>query len=75
MARVQRREPATARGGGPADLACCEALLGEYDFLGFVDASVVAIAERLKLRTLLTTDRRDFHRVKPRHIRAFELLP
>jgi len=58
-----------------ADLARCEALLGEYDFLGFVDASVVAVAERLKLRALLTTDRRDFHRVKPRHIRAFELLP
>jgi len=35
----------------------------------------VAIAERLKLQTLVTTDRRDFARVRPRHVRAFELLP
>jgi predicted nucleic acid-binding protein len=38
------------------------------DFLGFVDASIVAMAERLKLRALVTTDRRDFARVRPTHI-------
>ena len=59
----------------PRDLARCAELLHMYDFLGFVDASVVAIAERLKLRALVTTDRRDFVRVRPTHVAAFELLP
>ncbi len=58
-----------------ADLARCAELLRTYDFLGFVDASVVAVAERLKLRALVTTDRRDFQRVRPTHIVAFQLLP
>jgi hypothetical protein len=59
----------------PRDLARCSDLLHIYDFLGFVDASVVAIAERLKLRAVVTTDRRDFARVRPAHITAFQLLP
>ncbi len=58
-----------------ADVRRCAELLGTYDFLGYVDASVVAIAERLKIKSLVTTDRRDFGRVRPRHARAFELLP
>jgi predicted nucleic acid-binding protein len=58
-----------------ADLARCAELLVEFDFLGFVDASVVALAERLRLRSIVTTDRRDFRRVRPRHIAAFDLLP
>jgi len=57
------------------DFNRCAQLLGEYDFLGLVDASLVAVAERLKLRALVTTDRRDFRRVRPRHVPAFELLP
>lgn len=43
--------------------------------IGFVDATVVAMAERLKISRILTTDRRDFSLVHPRHCRAFELLP
>jgi len=43
--------------------------------IGLVDATVVAIAERLKITRLLTTDRRDFSLVRPRHCKAFELLP
>jgi hypothetical protein len=58
-----------------ADLARCAQLLGECDFLGMADASLVAVAERLKLKALVTTDRRDFRRVRPKHIPAFELLP
>jgi predicted nucleic acid-binding protein len=57
------------------DLVRCTDLLREFDFLGFVDASVVAVAERLRLRSIVTTDRRDFQRVRPRHTAAFELLP
>lgn len=58
-----------------ADLSRCVELQARYNFLGLVDASMVAIAERLKLKALVTTDRRDFRRVRPKHIAAFELLP
>ena len=43
--------------------------------LGFVDASVVAIAERVEAREILTTDRRHFGTVRPRHARGFVLVP
>lgn len=43
--------------------------------LGLVDATVMAVAERLKISRVLTTDRRDFSIVRPRHCKAFELLP
>lgn len=43
--------------------------------IDFVDACVMAIAERLKLQTVLTLDRRDFTIFRPKHCKAFELLP
>ncbi len=43
--------------------------------IGFVDASVVAIAERLKISGVLTTDRRHFETIKPQHCKEFRLLP
>lgn len=43
--------------------------------LGIVDASVVALAERLQVTTVLTLDRRDFSVIKPRHCAALTLLP
>jgi predicted nucleic acid-binding protein len=43
--------------------------------LGFVDSSVAAVAERLRVRQILTTDRRHFSLFRPRHCPAFELLP
>jgi uncharacterized protein len=43
--------------------------------LGAVDASVIAIAERLAVTEIATLDRRDFQVVVPRHIKAFTLLP
>ena len=43
--------------------------------LGFVDATVAAIAERLDARDVLTTDRRHFGVIRPRHARGFHLLP
>lgn len=58
-----------------SDLVRCAELLECYEFLGFVDASIVAVAERMKLRSLVTTDRRDFNRVRPRHVQVFNLLP
>lgn len=43
--------------------------------IGFVDASMVAIAERLKIHRILTTDRKHFSIIRPRHCRVFDLLP
>jgi predicted nucleic acid-binding protein len=41
----------------------------------FVDATVVAVAERLKITRILTLDQRDFHIVRPSHSEHFEILP
>jgi predicted nucleic acid-binding protein len=59
------------------DLRRALELLRRYEDaeIGFVDATVVAIAERLKIRRILTTDRRDFSLIRPRHCKQFELLP
>ncbi len=43
--------------------------------LGYVDATVIAIAERLGARGILTTDRRHFGAVRDKKGRAFALLP
>ena len=43
--------------------------------LGFVDARVVAIAERIGAVRVHTLDRRHFDLVRPRHVEAFTLLP
>ena len=43
--------------------------------IGFVDASLVAIAERLKIDRILTTDRKHFSIIRPRHFQTFNLLP
>jgi predicted nucleic acid-binding protein len=43
--------------------------------LGTTDASIVAIAERLRITEVATLDRRHFTTVRPRHTRAFTLLP
>lgn len=43
--------------------------------LGIVDASVIALAERLHVTEVLTLDRRDFSVVRPRHCAALTLLP
>ncbi len=51
------------------------AVMAKYPDIGFVDASVVVIAERLRLPTIATTDRRHFIKIRPVHVKAFELLP
>jgi uncharacterized protein len=43
--------------------------------VGFVDAAISATAERLDVVALLTTDRRHFSLIRPRHSGAFRLLP
>jgi uncharacterized protein len=41
----------------------------------FVDASVMAIAERCNIKIVLTLDQRDFRLFRPQHCDAFTLLP
>ena len=43
--------------------------------IGFVDASIVAVAERLGVRQVLPLDRRHFGQIGPRHCDALDLLP
>lgn len=43
--------------------------------IGFVDASVLAIVERLNEPKLATLDRRHFSLLRPRHRDAIELVP
>ncbi len=43
--------------------------------LGTVDASVVAVAERRKISSLATLDRRHFSVVRPSHAPAFDIVP
>jgi predicted nucleic acid-binding protein len=51
-----------------------EATYSQLD-LGLVDASVIALCERLREPKVATLDRRDFGAVRPRHVDALELLP
>jgi predicted nucleic acid-binding protein len=61
----------------PADLMRCRELLNQYHDLeiGLADATVVAAAERLELRRLLTQDQRHFRAIQPRGLGHFILLP
>jgi predicted nucleic acid-binding protein len=43
--------------------------------LGGTDASLIAVAERLRANRVATLDRRHFSVVRPNHIASFELLP
>jgi uncharacterized protein len=43
--------------------------------IGLVDASIVALAERLRISKILTTDRRHFSVIKPKQGFHLELLP
>jgi len=43
--------------------------------LDFVDATLVAIAERRDIATILTLDRRDFTIIRPQHCAYFDILP
>lgn len=60
-----------------ADLARCRELQTRYAdlALGVVDASVMALAERLGESQVATLDQRHFRAVRPAHVEALTLLP
>ena len=61
----------------PEDITRAATLVAKYADLGlgFVDATVIATAERLDAAEVLTTDRRHFFAVKPSHVSALRLRP
>jgi predicted nucleic acid-binding protein len=61
----------------PLDWPRIDELLGAYEDLPLrtVDASIVAVCERLGQSTLATLDRRYFEVVRPRHTEAFVVVP
>lgn len=63
---------------GTEDFARARELLDDYDYLpgfGIADASNVVLAERYETRDILTTDQRDFRRVRLHGSRYFRILP
>ena len=59
------------------DWARCVDLVARYASLrlDLMDASIVAVAERLGITELASFNGRDFYTVRPRHTEAFTLLP
>lgn len=59
------------------DVQCVADILQQYadSRVDFVDASVMAIAERYGITTVLTLDHRDFRLFRPHHCPYFDLLP
>ncbi len=61
----------------PDDYARVRTVMDTYadNDIGFVDAAVFAIAERLAEPKVATLDHRHFAVLRPRHVKALELLP
>ena len=60
-----------------SDSERCLAVMNRYPDvpLGFVDASIITLAERHRIQRILTFDRRHFSLVRPLNMNHFELLP
>ena len=60
-----------------SDLARMRVLMDQYADLpmDFADASLVALAERLRVFRVFTLDRRGFAVFRPRHAEFFEIFP
>jgi len=72
LSGAYRVEPPTI-----ADLTRCRELQDRHRdlSLGVVDASVVALTERLGEPKVATLDQRHFRTVRPAHVEALTLLP
>ena len=77
MLRSVARDELQLEGLTPGDFTRSVQLLEQYadSHIGFVDASIVVVGERLRITRILTLDRRHFRMVRPRHCAAFELVP
>jgi predicted nucleic acid-binding protein len=61
----------------PEDIVRADIIMQKYTDLnlGFTDATVIATAERLDAVEILTTNRRHFAQVRPRHAGSLTLRP
>ena len=61
----------------PEDYVRSAEILRKYNDanIDFVDACIVAMAERLNITKILTVDRRHFGLFRPSHCDSFEILP
>lgn len=59
------------------DIVRAQQIIAEYHdvYIGFVDASLLALAERHQIRRVLTLDRRHFSMFRPKKLGYLELLP
>jgi predicted nucleic acid-binding protein len=61
----------------PEDIVRTAEILNQYadTRVDFVDATIAAVAERLKITRILSLDQRDFRVIRPKHSEYFEILP
>lgn len=61
----------------PVDLARAAQIMERYADarIDFVDSVLVAFAERLNIRRILTVDHRHFRIVRPKHCPSFDIIP
>jgi len=59
------------------DLERTATILKKYadNRVDFVDCAVVAMAERLNIKRILTVDRRHFQIFRPKHCKFFQIIP
>lgn len=59
------------------DMQRMQAIMRQYadNHFDFVDVSIMAVAERLRIDRIATFDRRDFMVFRPTHIKHYNLLP
>jgi len=59
------------------DLPRITEILAKYadNKVDFVDCAIVAMAERLNIRRILTVDKRHFQIFRPKHCNHFEIIP
>jgi uncharacterized protein len=74
---IIRKGPLTITDLMPEDYDRAAEILHQYhdSRIDFVDAGIMALAERLNIARVLTYDHRDFALYRPSHIDAFTLLP
>lgn len=65
----------TLEGVHEKDLERAQEIMKSYPDFGFVDSTVMAMAERLKIGKIVTFDHRDYGRFTPKHCPYFTLLP
>jgi predicted nucleic acid-binding protein len=76
LATIERGELDVIELTGPDYMRVRELVTTYADLrVGFVDAAVMAIVERLREPKLATLDHRHFSVMRPRHVDALELLP